>query len=80
MFKLFVWLVGWLSCVFRRIFHSKEDVTVTGEGLQILTCTLHLWTLCSESSLACHAYYDTGHPFIRVIPEDLGYSHLFPSV
>ena len=28
--------------------------------------------------LACHTYYDTGHPFIMVISEDLWHSHLLP--
>ena len=43
-------------------FHSYGDVTITGEGLQILTYTRHLWPLWSESSLACQTYCDT-HPF-----------------
>ena len=28
----------------------------------------HPWPLSSESSLACHIYCDTGHPFIMVFP------------
>ena len=28
--------------------------------------------------LACHTYYDTGHPFIMVISEDPWHSHLLP--
>ena len=35
---------------------------MTGEGLQILTYARHLWTLSSESSLACHTYCHTEHP------------------
>ena len=35
-----------------------------GEGLQILTYARHLLPLSSNGSLACHTYYDTGHPFI----------------
>ena len=35
---------------------------------------------CSEGSLECHTYCDTGHPFIMVISEDLWHSHLLPSV
>ena len=46
----------------RGFFHSYGDVTITGEGLQILTYTRHLWPLWSESSLACQTYCDT-HPF-----------------
>ena len=46
-----------------RIFHSYTDVTIAGEGLQILTYGRHSWPLSSEGSLACHIYCDTGHPF-----------------
>ena len=37
-----------------RIFHSYGDVTITTEGLLILTYTRHSWQLSSEGSLACH--------------------------
>ena len=37
--------------------------------LQILTFTRHSWPLCSEGSLACHTYCNTGHPFIMVNSE-----------
>ena len=52
-------------------FHSYmyEDVTITGEGLQILTYARHSWPLSSEDSLACHTFCDTGHPFMMVISE-----------
>ena len=33
--------------------HSHGDVTITGEGLQILTYAQHSWLLGSEDSLAC---------------------------
>ena len=56
---------------YSRIFHSHGDITFTGEGLQILTYTRHSWPVSSEGSLACHTHYDTGHPFIMVISEDL---------
>ena len=46
-----------------RIFHSFQVVTFADEGLQILIYTWHVWLLSSESSLACHAYCDTGHKF-----------------
>ena len=36
-----------------RIFHSYGDITIDGEGLQILTYARHSWPLSSESSLAC---------------------------
>ena len=35
-----------------RIFHSYGDVTIVGEGLQILTHARHSWPLSSEGSLA----------------------------
>ena len=63
-FFLFVYLFGVLSS------HSRiGDVTITGEGLQILIYALHARPLENEGSLACHAYSDTGHPFITVIPD-----------
>ena len=58
-FGLFVWGLTSHS----RIFHSYGDVTITGEGLQILTYARHSWSLSREDSLACHTYCDTGHPF-----------------
>ena len=63
-----------------RIFHSFGDVTITGEGLQILTYALRVWPLNSEGSLACLTYCDMGHPFIMVISLDAWHSHLLPSV
>ena len=53
-----------------RIFLSYGDVTVAGEGLQILTDARLSWPLSNEGSLACHTYCDTEHPFIMVISED----------
>ena len=50
------------------VFHSYGDVNITGEGLQILTYARHFWPFSNESSLACHTYCDTGHPFIMVTP------------
>ena len=63
-----------------RNFHSFGDVTINGEELQILAYSRHLWPLSSEGSLACHTYYDTGHPFIMISSEDSLHSHLKPSV
>ena len=62
-----------------RMFHPHEYVTITGEGLQIMTNTRHSWSLNSAGSLACHNFCDTGHPFIMVISEDPWHSHLLPS-
>ena len=50
------------------IFHSYGDVTIAGEGLQILTYTRHSRPLSSEGSFTCHTYCDTGHPFLRSSP------------
>ena len=33
-----------------KIFHSYGEVTITVEGLQVLTCARHSWTLSSEGS------------------------------
>ena len=51
------------------IFHLYGDVTITDEGLQILTYARYSWPLSNEGSLACHTYCDTRHPFIMVISE-----------
>ena len=78
LFVLFVWSFSSHS----RVFHSFGDVTITGKRLQILTYMYarHLWPLSSEDSLACHIYYDTGHPFIMVISQDPWHSQPLPSV
>ena len=52
----FVWILSSHS----RIFHSFGDVTITGEGQQILTYVRHLWPLSSEGSLACHTNVTRG--------------------
>ena len=36
-----------------------RDVTITDEGLQILTYTRYSWPMSIEGSLACHNYFDT---------------------
>ena len=43
-----------------KMFHSNGEVTITGEGLQILSYTLHTWPLSSEGYLECHTYCHTG--------------------
>ena len=58
---LFVCLFIWVFSSHSRIFHLYGDVTITGEGLQILTHARRSWPLSSEVSLACHTYCDTGH-------------------
>ena len=48
------------------MFYSYGDVTITGEGLQILTFARHSWPLSSEGSLQhCLTYCDTGHGHVR---------------
>ena len=58
-----------------RDFHSHRDVTITGEGLRILTCARHLWPLSSEGFLACNTY-KLQHG-VSVIS---GHIHVLPSV
>ena len=75
---LFVWEFSSHSKIF--MYDSYRDVTITGEGLQILTYAWHSWSLSSEGSLTCHTYCYTGQPFIMVITEDPCHLHLLPSV
>ena len=72
---LFVWSLSSHS----RTFHSYGDITIAGEGLQIVTYARHSWPLSSEGSLTCHTHWETGLPFIMVNPEDPWHSHLLPS-
>ena len=67
-FCLFVWSLSSHS----RIFHSYEDVTFAGKGLQILTYARHSWPLSSEGSLRCHTYCDTGTPLQWSSPRTRG--------
>ena len=46
--KLIFCLLVWALSSHSRIFHSYGDVTITGEGLQILTYARHSWPLSSE--------------------------------
>ena len=41
---------------YSRTFQAYEDVTITGERLQIFTYARHLWPLRSEGSSVYHAY------------------------
>ena len=79
-YSTFIYLFIWSLSSHSRIFHSYGDVTIAGEGLQILTYARHSWPLSSEDSLTCHTHCDTGLPFIMVISEDPLHSHLLPSV
>ena len=80
--QVYVCLFIWSLSSHSKIFHSCGDVTIAGEGLQILTYARHSWPLSSDriSSLMCHTYCDTGLLFIMVISEDPWHSHLLPNV
>ena len=59
---LFVWSVS----LTLENFHSFGDVTIVGEGLQILTYAWQFWPLRSEVFFVlCHTYCGTGHPRTR---------------
>ena len=60
----------WSLSSHSKIFHIYGDVTITDEGLQMITYARHSLPLNSEGSLACHTYCYMGHPFIMVISED----------
>ena len=52
-FKVVVYLFACLFVylefiVHSKIFHSYGDVTIAGEGLQLLTYARHPWSLSSE--------------------------------
>ena len=64
--SFFICLFAWGCLSHSKMFHSYEDVTITGERLQILTYTRDL-QLSSEGFPACHTFWDTEHPFIMVI-------------
>ena len=56
---MFVCLFLWGFSSDFKIFYWYGDVTITDEGLQILTYTGHSWPLSSEVSLACHTYFNS---------------------
>ena len=60
--------------------HSYEDVTITGEELNILKYAFELWPFSSEGPSVWHTYCDTGHLFMIVISDDPWHSHLLLSV
>ena len=52
-------------------FHLCGDITITGEGLQILTYTWHSWPIEQWGFLSLlYMYINTEHPCIMVIFED----------
>ena len=54
---------------------TREVVTMTGEGVHILTYTRHSWPLSGECSLTCHTLCNKEYPFILVIFKDLWHSN-----
>ena len=58
---------------------SYGNVTITGEGLHILTYTRHPWPLSSEGFLARLNYCNTDQQCIMVF-EDPWHSHLLSSI
>ena len=77
--------ISWQSRRFWELFQQGfpwdyyRDVTITGEGFQIMRYTPHLWVFSSEGSWVCHTYCDTGHMFITFHFEDPWHSHLLPA-
>ena len=68
---MLVCLFFWFFFVpLKKIFHSYGDVTITGEGLQILTYARHFCLFSSVVSLVCHTYCNKGHLFTMVISKD----------
>ena len=68
--SVFICLFGFFPS-HSRIFHSYREVTTTGEGWVF-------WAV--RVFLTCHAYCETGDPFIMVIFVDPWHFHLLPSV
>ena len=64
-----------LDCLFgllrptREFFTHMETSPLPLKVFKSLTYARHSWPLSSEGSLACHTYYDKGHPFTMVISE-----------
>ena len=54
-------------CLFVSVLLEKiGDVTITSDGLQLLTYARQSWPLSSDGSLACQVVCDMGQPFIMV--------------
>ena len=68
------------SLIWRRHHYRWRSAKFDQCSALMIWYDMHSWPLSSEGSLACHTYWDTGHPFIMVISEDPWHSHLLPSV
>ena len=80
---IFILLVCWRGVYrpTREFFTHMETSPLPVKGCKFLkTYARHLRPLSSEGSLTCHAYCDTGLPFIMVISEDPWLSYMLPSV
>ena len=70
------WLIVFCLTSLSRIFHWYGDVTIAGEGLQILAYARHLRPLSREGSLSCHTCCDTGLGFYGLIRRTAPFSRL----
>ena len=52
-FSVIVCLFNWGFSSHERIFHLYGDVTIAGEGMQILIYARYLWPLSSEGFVGC---------------------------
>ena len=64
LFHLSNFRLGSMIIVPLKHFYSNRVVTITGEGLQILTYNQKFKPLGINGSLRSHTYRDTGHLFI----------------
>jgi hypothetical protein len=69
------WLIIWLV-FFCPAENLTSNVTIAGEGLQILTYAYLLRLSAVRVLLHSNTYYDTAFPFLRSYPKDLWFSHL----
>ena len=69
-----------LVCLGMSVPLENWDVTITGEGLKILTYARHSRSLSNKDSLACRTYCKTEETFIVTISEDPWHSYLLLSV
>ena len=51
-------LLVWSFLSNSRIFYAYGDVTISGEGLQIMNYARYLWQFSIDDSLACHPFFE----------------------
>lgn len=54
-----------------RLLHSYRDITICRGSARNLYLYGALRAMCSEGSIACHVYRDTGPRVLRSLPKDL---------